>query len=313
MQPNLISGLLEHYDPLVRRKAVQALEQLGDKSSIELLSGRLKDESGHVRKDAARAISRIGDSSSIPSLLPLLEDEYSDVAQTSAQALVVLGQEDPGTLATALKPLQEGSDPSLRSLLLKIMAEVQTPDWQEVCMRSIHDEEAVVRAAAVNCLKRSEDPNALRVVISSLTDEQPEVRVQAAISLEELKPEEALSPLKATLYDKDPWVKTAAISSLSAQPGSVPGDLAELLEGEDLMIQTSVIDALGTMAVSGKEGAIEMLDKIFSDGTVETRRSVCRILGRIDDSRAFELLIKAAQDEDPGIRTFAAHALAVVG
>jgi HEAT repeat protein len=165
----------------------------------------------------------------------------------------------------------------------------------------------------VSCLKRSKDPNAVRVVINTLTDERPEVRVQAAISLEDLKSAEALAPLKAALYDQDPWVRTAAISSLSAQPGSVPEDLEELLSGDDLMMQTSVIDALGLMAVSGKKSAIGILERIFDSGTVEVKRSVCRILGKIDGEEARALIMKAVNDEDPGIRTFAAHALAERG
>jgi HEAT repeat protein len=308
--PGLISRLLDHHDPLVRRKAVQTLEQLGDPSCLEGLYGKLDDESGHVRKDAATAISTIGDSNSIPRLLDLLTDEYSDVAQASAQALVVLGQKAPQELSVALEPLQTSADPALRALLLRIMTEVQTHDWEELCLKSALDEEAVVRAAAVSCLKRSSDANAIRSVINSLADERPEVRVQAAISLEKLKPAEALGPLKAALHDQDPWVRTAAISSVSVQPDANPEDLEDLLIGDDLMMQASVVDALGQMAASGKEGALEILERIFDDGAVETRRSVCRILGKVDDSRVHNLIMKGIGDEDPTIRTFAAHALA---
>jgi HEAT repeat protein len=308
--PEYIARLLDHHDPLVRRKAVQTLEQLGDVKYLERLYGKLDDESGHVRKDAATAISTIGDSSSIPRLLPLLEDEYSDVAQASAQALVVLGQKAPQKLSVALKPLQTSADPALRALLLRIMTEVQTPEWEELCLKSVHDEEAVVRAAAVSCLKKSSDTNAIRAVINSLADEQPEVRVQAAISLEELKPTEALGPLKAALHDQDPWVRTAAISSLSVQSDANPEDLEDLLIGDDLMMQASVVDALARMAATGKESALGILERIFDDGSVETRRSVCRILGKVDDNRAHGLIMRAIGDEDPTVRTFAAHALA---
>ncbi len=308
--PEYIARLLDHHDPLVRRKAVQTLEQLGDVKYLERLYGKLDDESGHVRKDAATAISTIGDSSSIPRLLPLLEDEYSDVAQASAQALVVLGQKAPQKLSVALKPLQTSADPALRALRLRIMTEVQTPEWEELCLKSVHDEEAVVRAAAVSCLKKSSDTNAIRAVINSLADEQPEVRVQAAISLEELKPTEALGPLKAALHDQDPWVRTAAISSLSVQSDANPEDLEDLLIGDDLMMQASVVDALARMAATGKESALGILERIFDDGSVEARRSVCRILGKVDDNRAHDLIMKAIGDEDPTVRTFAAHALA---
>ncbi|MDT8395459.1 MAG: HEAT repeat domain-containing protein [bacterium] len=309
----LIKKLLDHFDPLVRRNAVQILEQVGGPGSLPALYEKLDDESGHVRKDAAKAISTIGDSSSITRLLPLLQDEYSDVAQAAAQALIVIGQKAPGQLSSALVPLQTNADPVFRALLLRIMTEVQTPEWQEMCLSATHDEDSAVRAAAISCLKRSTDPNAVRAVINSLADERPEVRVQAAISLETLKAGEALAPLKAALHDHDPWVRTAAISSLSVQPGAVPEDLEDLLTGNDLMMQTSVVDALGQMAGSGKPGAIGMLERVFDEGTVETRRSVCHILGRVSDSRAYDLIVKAVHDEDPSIRTFAAHALGQQG
>jgi HEAT repeat protein len=226
---------------------------------------------------------------------------------------VDLGQKAPQKLSVALETLQTSSDPALRALLLRIMAEVQTPEWEELCLKSAHDEEAVIRAAAVSCLKRSSDANAVGTVINSLADERPEVRVQAAISLEVLKPAEALGPLKAALHDQDPWVRTAAISSVSVQPDADPEDLEDLLIGDDLMMQASVVDALGQMASVGKEGALGILERIFDEGAVEMRRSVCRILGKVDDSRAHDLTMKAIGDEDPTIRTFAAQALAQRG
>jgi HEAT repeat protein len=129
------------------------------------------------------------------------------------------------------------------------------------------------------------------------------------VTLEELKHPEGIAPLKAAMYDQDPWVRSAAVSALSAQPAATPADFEELLKGEDLMMQTSALDALGRLAVSGNVEALEMLIEHFETGALEIKRSICRLLGKIDGARAFHLLRKALDDSDPSIRVFAVHAL----
>ncbi len=79
--------------------------------------------------------------------------------------------------------------------------------------------------------------------------------------------------------------------------------------GEDLMMQTSALDALGRMAASGIEEALGMLIEQFETGSLEVKRSICRLLGKVDGVRAFDLLRKAMDDADPSIRVFAVHAL----
>jgi len=145
-------------------------------------------------------------------------------------------------------------------------------------------------------------------IINSLTDEDAQVRVQAVVTLEELKHPEGLGPLKAAMYDQDPWVRSAAVSALSAQPDADPADFEELLAGEDLMMQTSALDALGRMAVSGNVAALERLIEQFETGALEMKRSICGLLGKIKGSKAFNLLKKALGDDDPSIRVFAVHA-----
>ena len=255
------------------------------------------------------AVSGLGDSSSIERLLPVLEDEYSDVAQSAAHALVLLGQRSPGDLAARIIPMLSNAAPSLYTLLIMILTEVQAPDWEELCLRAAQNTDPEVRAAAVSCLKRSQSSIAMATIINSLTDENSQVRVQAVVTLEELKHPEGIVPLKAAMYDQDPWVRSAAVSALSAQPTAKPADFEELLMGEDLMMQTSALDALGRMAASGIEEALGMLMEQFETGSLEVKRSICRLLGKVDGVRAFDLLRKAMDDADPSIRVFAVHAL----
>lgn len=306
---DLIGGLLKHHDPLVRQRSIRTLKSLGSVEFIDELYGLLEDESGHVRKDAAMAVASLGDSSSIERLLPVLEDEYGDVAQSAAHALVHLGQNSPEDIAARVIPMLQSAAPPLYTLLIMILMEVQAPDWEELCLKAAQSTEPEVRAAAVSCLKRSESPSVIATVINSLTDENSQVRVQAVVTLESLKHPEAIAPLKAAMYDQDPWVRSAAVSALSAQTAANPADFEELLKSEDLMMQTSALEALGRMAASGSEGAMGMLTEQFQTGALEMRRSICRLLGKIGGFRAFDLLRKAMEDNDPSIRVFAVHAL----
>jgi HEAT repeat protein len=309
VNPDHIMDLLEHHDPLVRQRAVRTLESMGNPESIAKLYELLKDESGHVRKDAAAAISSLGDFNSVENLLPVLEDEYGDVAQSAAKAIVHLGQKSPGDLAARIVPMLESAEVPLYTLLIMILTEVQAPDWDGICLKAAQSTEPDVRAAAVSCLKRSSDTAAIATVFNSLADENAHVRGQAVVALEELKHPEAIDPLKAALYDQDPWVRSAAVSALSVQPAAEPADFKELLAGDDLMMQTSALDALGQMAAGGNDEALEILVERFEPGSLEVRRSICGLLGKVENPAAFDVLVRALDDKDPSIRVCAVHAL----
>ncbi|UCG39271.1 MAG: HEAT repeat domain-containing protein, partial [bacterium] len=61
----VVTAMLDHGNPFVRRKVVQTLGRLGRDGSLPYLKGMLSDESGHVRKDAAKALAAMGDTSCV--------------------------------------------------------------------------------------------------------------------------------------------------------------------------------------------------------------------------------------------------------
>ncbi len=309
-EPSQVLGLFVHPNDLVRRKAVQAAAALGAPGVLAVIVPMLEDPSGHVRREAAQALASLGDASVIGSLIRLLSDDYRDVAQAAGEAIVELGRRRPSDLAKVIEPMFAAADTAGRTLLLRILGEVDADRNLPRFLSALQDEEPEMRAAALSCLQRSTDPAVWPAVINSLTDEISEVRVRAAMALETLRPPEALNPLKAALFDQDPWVRAAAVSALSEQPGAEAGDFKELLDGEDLMIRTSVVEALGRLAERGRQGALPLLEAAFGGGSTEIRRAVCRTLAKVHDPRVVEALLKAATDEDPTVRIFAAHALA---
>jgi HEAT repeat protein len=308
-----LTALLENQDALIRRRALQVLARLGDTDLLQDISPMLKDESGHVRKDAAQAVSSLGDSDSIDPLLDLLSDEYRDVSEASAEALVRLGRKYPDSLSKKIVPLLTESQPEVKALLIQVIGQVDISGHLKLLLGALQDAEPVVRAAAVGGLKGTGDPSAVSAVINSLTDESPDVRVEAAMALEILKPPGAAEPLRATLFDQDPWVRAAAVSALSAHPDMKPDDLSDLMLGDDLMIKTSVVEALGQRSAEGHEEVIDILEDAFTKEVVEIRRSICRVLGKVPGKRSLTLLLQATRDDDASVRIFAAHSIMDLG
>ncbi len=304
-----LTGLLKNHDELIRRRVLQVLAKLGDPGLLENIYPMLEDESGHVRKDAAQAVSYLGGSDSIEPLLNLLTDEYHDVSEAAAEALVGLAEKYPEDLSRKIVFLVPESPPEIKALLIRMLGQVDASGQVKLLLGALQDADPVVRAAAVGGLKGTSDPAAATAIINSLTDESPSVRVEAAMALEILKPPGAAEPLRATLFDQDPWVRASAVSALSAHPDMVPDDLAGLMTGDDLMIKTTVVEALGQRVADGHEDVMAILEDAFAREAVEIRRSICRVLGRVSGERSLAVLVRAAADEDASVRIFAAHSL----
>lgn len=307
---HLIDGLFSHHDPLTRARAVKIFGYLEESADLEKIIPMLEDDSGHVRKAAINVLSFLGGADYIEHITALLSDEYRDVAHAAAQAIVNLGRNAPGDVESVVISLYHEAESSLKSILLQIICEIGITGYQKMSITAVQDEDPVMRAAAISCLRNNPSSESIKTIINSLTDESPEVRVQAAMALEELQPPEAMQPLKSALYDQDPWVRSAAVQAISNQPGLDPTILAEFLHGDDIMIVTSVIDALGLMAGRGAEEALVIMGDAFDESPMEIRRAICRVLGNIEGKGAYELLVKATGDDEPSIRTFAVHALA---
>ncbi|MEE8319882.1 MAG: HEAT repeat domain-containing protein [bacterium] len=305
-----VVALLSDDDELIRRRALEVLERLGGEISTEKIYPLLLDQSGHVRKQAARTISVMGDIASLDPLLSLLEDEYDDVAQGTAEAIALIGGKDPGALAQKIEPLLSAAVPMTRALVIRILGEVDAKRHEALFLNALQDEEPLIRASGINSLKKIGESDVSSAIINSLADEDSMVRVEAALALEELKVPEAAAPLMAALNDHDPWVRTVAVSALASQPEVDVQDLADLLDTDDRIIKSSVIEALGKRGAEGREDVIDILRETFRGETVEIKCNICRVIGQIEGARSLDFLTVAAQDEDSSVRTFAAQALA---
>ena len=162
----------------VRRMAVQALGQLGDKRAVGPLVACLRDKEGFVRGEAASVLGKLGDQQAAEPLIDCLRDERANVRSTAADALGKLADK------RAVKALA-------------------------VCLK---DEEATVRRAAAGALGKLADKRAVESLVACLKDEEAAVRSAAAAALGNVADKAAVPHLAAALPD---WpVNSALIAAL---------------------------------------------------------------------------------------------------
>ncbi len=112
---------LHHKDGLVRRRARQALVEMGERAVPELVRS-LESPNEYTRWEAAKALSEIHAPEAAPALVKRLEDENFSVRWLAAEALIGLHLEGLEPLLQALvhRPdsvwLRQGAHHVLRAL-----------------------------------------------------------------------------------------------------------------------------------------------------------------------------------------------------
>ena len=96
-----LMAMLAHKDGLIRKKAREALEEMGAPAVMPLCETLLSSKDKQARWTAAKALGALRDPRSAPALVDALEDRNSDVAWLAAVALENLGQK-------AWRPLLKG-------------------------------------------------------------------------------------------------------------------------------------------------------------------------------------------------------------
>lgn len=103
---NSLMVALSDSDPVIRRQAVAALGELGDRRATDEIIRALKDRDDDVRLEAVIALGKLGDARAVEPLIEKLKSyDYFYVRKKAAYTLYIF-----------LK--QEGLDPQLRDKIL---------------------------------------------------------------------------------------------------------------------------------------------------------------------------------------------------
>lgn len=220
VSPHLLSKALADPDPAVASAAVRALGSLGDRWAIEFLVQALRSGTGPRSRIAAQ-LERLSPVPG-PLLQPLLRDPDPAVRFWSA---------------TLIGPYTDRAEHDLAALA--------------------GDEDANVRAAAVEALGSRSGEAAAEAALALLSDPVWFVRVHAARAAGLVAGPRAALPIAALLTDEKWWVRTAAkdalremgreaipalVTTLSSSDGFARNGAAEVLQDIGLVDQLALED-----------------------------------------------------------------------
>jgi HEAT repeat protein len=311
----------------VRRKAVGALGEIGDKRAVEPIIELLGAYDRKVRMSAAKALGKIGDKKAVEPLIRTLRDKDELVRRNAVSALGEIV--DKRAVEPLIKALGD-EDEIVRGMSAKALGEIGDKRAVEPLIKALGAYNKDIHRSAAEALVKVGD-EAVRLLIKALGDEYWQVRMNAANALGEIGDKRAVEPLVKVLGDEDEHVRENAAKALgelgwkptSDKNGAVyciyndrfdecvkigkpaVGPLIKALRVGNKVVHRSVVEAL----IKIGRVAVEPLIKALGDeGWVGEHAAYA--LGEIGDKRAVEPLIKALGDENKQVRE---HAVKVLG
>ncbi|MEL7143860.1 MAG: HEAT repeat domain-containing protein [Cyanobacteria bacterium J06554_3] len=234
----LLHRLVEGFNDtrgMKRLAFAEILGQVGKPATPELIDGLSNHENPVVRRACAKTMTLIADRATIPTLVhSLLHDEDTVVQGSVVGALAVMGEEAAPVLLDIVSSSQyPDSSRGLATWGLSFVGVAGAKHLYE----AIDSEKEEVRSAVVGALtslvQENEDQQALGLIISGLSDKSAMVRSEAAAALGKLSNPDVVPHLTTRLHDVDSDVrKTAAMAMMKIGDGSAIAPLQSALSQE---------------------------------------------------------------------------------
>lgn len=235
---DLMKRLVEGFNDargMKRLAFAEILGRVGKPATPELIDGLANHENPVVRRACAKTMTLIADPTTIPTLVDALQhDEDTVVQASSVGAIAVMGKEGAQVLLDIVR--SPDYPDSSKGLATWGLAFVGT-EGAEYLYESIDSDLEEVRSAVVGALtslvQEKEDQQALGLIISGLTDKSPMVRSEAAAALGKLSNSDMIPHLSTALADRDIDVrKTAAMAMMKIGDSSAIAPLQNALSQE---------------------------------------------------------------------------------
>ena len=273
---HLITLLLTHSDWSIRGEAARQLGAGGDRRAVEPLLTALRDPKYQVQMQVIGALGQIRD----PRILEPLLELFPQTAHTHAVGRVL------GWL---------GDDRAVEPMLDALSAD--TP---------------LMRSSAADALGHLGDKRAIDPLIEALKDENKYVRQAAAIALGNLGSSQAVEPLIEALADPSgevsPWV-AGALGQIGDARSVEP--LIQILMTDT---QFSFYAAIALGEIGDKRATTPLIRAVQGHfGSKGLREVAAGALGKVGGDGAFEALMMALNDDDEGVRFYAAEGLGYLG
>jgi len=321
-----LRALLSDTDTAVRAKAVLALGQIAEPSSLPDLEKAAADPAMETRANAAFALGLIADVSAQPVLVQLAGDSSPKVRAAAAEALGRL--RDAGGASTVLALLDD-SDPSVLAAAAIASWKFADPEpFVEALLKNLSSEDSGVRFASAYALARlasagtapaSSGAPVGRLSEASLTrardaltarvaDAEPEVRMQVARGLANPRGGAELAVVGTLSKDREAGVRVNAVRSLGYPGVPIKPYLEHAVADRDQGVAHAAIEAVGKIGGAPAEETLsEILPKLEKGWLQEAALSA---LARVVPSEIPGLVKGLLVNPDPVMRASAAALIA---
>lgn len=196
----------------------------------------------------------------------------------------------------------ESSDPQQRLKAIVELRQYNSEVAVPLLLSKVRDREFLIRSFVAMGLGRKQSADSFAALLELMQrDRDPNVRSEASNSLS-FYGEVAVSHLVATFFRDEHWLVRRSILAALIEL-NCPEELFEVcvcgIEGEDPTVQEASIAALGILAGTTKQdAALEKLLSLVTASWWRLRAQVARSVGKFNDPRVEEALLKLRQDED---------------
>ncbi|MBN1824150.1 MAG: HEAT repeat domain-containing protein [Endomicrobiales bacterium] len=217
-----------------------------------------------------------------------------------------------------MKLIDSASDVNIGSICSAAIIRIGRPASKYLAKRTSYAAFSVIpydenfqkkREVSYRLLTEIADPEYLQLFIESLKDENPYVRVLGTNVLLKIKVPEGFSPLIEALGDKDPDVRNGASKALFSIGRPAVAPLINALRHKNPTVRLNAVKLLGDL---GDERAIEFLANSFEDREQKIYLESAVSLVKIGKP-AVEPLVKLLGDNRILTRIIAKRALAIIG
>ena len=205
----------------------------------------------------------------------------------------------------------EGKDPVARLHIINVLARFNTPAVKQAVQKQLKDNSKFVRSAALSALARMDPPFDIVPLVQMLRDPELEVQNKAVDVVIHANHPETIKYLVDVLKDENEYARRAAVEVLNVVGNAKSVKfLLEVIADSDWWVRTRAADALGKI---GGPKVVDAVLALIKDENEDIRRSAIEILNQTKDERAVAQLIEATRDKDWWVSERAVDALAEIG
>ena len=194
---------------------------------IDELAGKLASDDEDIVYNSLKALGEIEDSAASSQIIGVFRHTNPELVALAIETLGRIG--DPSNLGAIRSLYKPDANSRVKACVVSAMGRLALPDDDIVgfLTRALQEDDARVRANAIEAIEKLDLPDVTRLLLPMLTDEDNRVRANVIKALWNKEDHgQLLEALKIMASDDNPWMKASAVFVLDKV--NIPGRL-ELL------------------------------------------------------------------------------------